>query len=68
MAPREVFTRELQELQGQIEEMSHMVQATYKDLLDAVSIRDEVTIVSIIKSDKNFYDMKKQIQSSLHRE
>ena len=62
MAPREVFARELQELQNQIEEMSHMVQATYKDLLDAVSIHDEVTIASIIKSDKNFYDMKKQIE------
>lgn len=62
MAPREVFTRELQELQGQIEEMSHMVQATYKDLLDAVSIHDEVTIASIIKTEKNFYDMKKQIE------
>lgn len=62
MAPREVFARELQELQSQIEEMSHMVQATYKDLFDAVSIRDEVMITSIIKSDKNFYDMKKQIE------
>lgn len=62
MATREVFARELQELQGQIEEMSHMVQETYKGLFDAVLFHDEEMIASIIKSDKNFYDMKKQIE------
>jgi len=62
MAPREVFARELTELHGQIEEMSRIVQATYKDLLDAVSIRDEITIASIMKNDKNFYGMKKKIE------
>ena len=62
MAPREVFGRELKELQARIEEMSRMVQATYKDLLDAIAVRDEITIESIIKSDKNFYEMKKRIE------
>ncbi len=62
MAPREVFERELSVLQSQIEEMSRMVQATYKDLCDAITVRDEVMIASIIKSDKNFYDMKKKIE------
>ena len=63
MAPREVFERELRELQNHIEEMSRMVQATYKDLFDAVSIKDKTTIAAIIKSDKNFYDMKKKIEA-----
>lgn len=63
MAPREVFERELRELQNQIEEMSRMVQATYKDLFEAVSIKDKTTIAAIIKSDKNFYDMKKKIEA-----
>lgn len=62
MTPRNVFARELSELETQIEEMSRMVQATYKDLFDAVAVQDEVMIASIIKSDKNFYKMKKQIE------
>lgn len=62
MTPRNVFARELNELETQIEQMSRMVQATYKDLLDAIAARDEIMIASIIKSDKNFYRMKKQIE------
>lgn len=60
MAPREVFERELRELQSQIEEMGQMVLATYKDLFEAVSVKDKETVASIIKSDKCFYDMKKK--------
>ena len=63
MAPREVFERELRELQSQIEEMGQMVLATYKDLFEAVSVKDKETVASIIKSDKCFYDMKKKIES-----
>lgn len=63
MAPREVFERELRELLFQIEEMSRMVQDIYRDLVKAISEQDEVAIASIIKSDKNFYDMKKKIES-----
>ena len=67
MAPREAFERELMDLQLQIEEMSRMVQETYKNLLDAISGKDEVTIKEIIKSDKNFYDMKKRIEEQCLR-
>lgn len=67
MAPREAFERELMDLQLQIEEMSRMVQETYKNLLDAISVKDEVTIKEIIKSDKNFYDMKKRIEEQCLR-
>lgn len=67
MAPREVFERDMNELQIQIEEMSRMVQATYKDLLDAISIKDEATIKAIIKNEKNFYDMKKRIEEQCLR-
>ena len=67
MTPRNVFTRELNELETQIEEMSRMVQATYKDLFDAVAVRDEIMIAAIIKSDKNFYRMKKQIEEQCLR-
>lgn len=67
MAPREVFERDMNELQIQIEEMSRMVQATYKDLLDAISIKDEATIMAIIKNEKNFYDMKKRIEEQCLR-
>ncbi len=62
MAPREVFERELKELQMQIEEMGRIVQATYIDLYGAISIKDKDTIDSIIKSDKCFYNMKKSIE------
>lgn len=62
MAPREVFERELTGLQNQIEEMSHMVQITYKELLDAFANKDEKAIFEIINSDKNFYDRKKEIE------
>lgn len=63
MAPREVFERELRELLFQIEEMSRMVQGIYQELVKAIAEQDEVTIGSIIKSDKSFYDMKKKIES-----
>ena len=62
MAPREVFERELKELQMQIEEMGRMVQAAYRDLYEAVAIKDKETIISIVKSDKCFYNMKKSIE------
>ncbi len=62
MAPREVFERELTELQNQIEEMSHMVQITYKELLDAFENKDKNAILEILNSDKRFYDRKKEIE------
>lgn len=62
MAPRDVFERELKELQMQIEEMGRMVQATYRDLYEAIAVKDKETINSIIKSDKCFYNMKKSIE------
>ena len=62
MAPREVFERELTELQNQIEDMSRMVQESYKELLDAFENRDENAVLEIINSDKQFYDRKKEIE------
>lgn len=67
MAPRETFERELNELQIQIEKMSRMVQETYKDLLNAVSKRNEEEILAVIRSDKKFYEMKKQIEEQCLR-
>lgn len=63
MAPREVFAKELRELLRQIEEMSRMVQIAYKELFEAVSAKDKSTILAIVDSDKNFYDMKKKIEA-----
>ena len=60
MAPREVFERELTELQNQIEDMSQMVQETYKELLDAFEKKDKNAVLEIINSDKIFYDRKKE--------
>ena len=62
MAPREVFERELTELQNQIEDMSRMVQESYKELLDAFEKKDENAVLEIINSDKQFYDRKKEIE------
>ena len=62
MAPREVFERELTELQNQIEDMSRMVQESYKELLDAFENKDENAVLEIINSDKQFYDRKKEIE------
>ena len=62
MAPREVFERELAELQNQIEDMSQMVQETYKELLDAFEKKDKNAVLEIINSDKIFYDRKKEIE------
>ena len=62
MAPREVFERELTELQNQIENMSLMVRETYKELLDAFENKDKNVILEIINSDKQFYVRKKEIE------
>ena len=62
MAPREVFERELTELQNQIENMSRMVRETYKELLDAFENKDENAVLEIINSDKQFYVRKKEIE------
>lgn len=62
MAPREVFERELTELQSQIEDMSRMVRETYKELLDAFENKDKNVILKIINSDKQFYVRKKEIE------
>ena len=62
MAPREVFERELTELQNQIENMSRMVRETYKELLDAFENKDKNVILEIINSDKQFYVRKKEIE------
>lgn len=62
MAPREVFERELTELQSQIEDMSRMVRETYKELLDAFENKDKNVILEIINSDKQFYVRKKEIE------
>lgn len=62
MAPREVFERELTELQNQIEDMSRMVRETYKELLDAFENKDKNVILEIINSDKQFYVRKKEIE------
>ena len=59
MAPREVFEKELTELQNQIEDMSRMVRETYKELLDAFENKDKDAILEIINSDKLFYVRKK---------
>ncbi len=63
MAPREVFEKELKELQSQIEGMGRMVLATYRDLYAAIPVKDIETIDNIIKNEKCFYDMKKKIES-----
>ena len=62
MAPRDVFERELTELQNQIEDMSRMVRETYKELLDAFENKDKNVILEIINSDKQFYVRKKEIE------
>ena len=62
MAPREVFERELTELQNQIENMSRMVRETYKELLDAFENKDKNVILEIVNSDKQFYVRKKEIE------
>lgn len=62
MAPREVFERELTELQYCIEDMSQKVQDTYKELLDAFARKDKRVLLEIINNDKKFYDRKKDIE------
>lgn len=62
MVPRELFERELTELMNQIEEMSAMIKADYRNLNEAIQVKDEESIQIIIENNKSFYKMKKQIE------
>ena len=62
MVPRELFERELTELMDQIEEMSAMIKTDYRNLNEAIQIKDEESIRIIIENNKSFYKMKKQIE------
>ena len=57
MAPREVFEKELKELQSQIEGMGRMVLATYRDLYAAIPVKDIETI------DKRLERARKQLKA-----
>lgn len=67
MVPREKFEHELSELLEQIEAMSDLVERTYERLMDAVEKKDEAVLLEIMKSDTEFYDMKKQIEGKCLR-
>lgn len=62
MVPRELFERELEELMDQIEEMGAMIKAEYKNLNEAIAIKDAGVISTIIENNKSFYKMKKRIE------
>ena len=55
MVPRELFERELAELMAQIEEMSAMIKADYRNLNEAIQVKDEESIQIIIENNKSFY-------------
>ena len=63
MSPRSTFEHELQELQEKIEEMSHMVEGSYRNLFEALAVKDEAAIAIIQKSDLTINDMKRQIET-----
>lgn len=62
MVPRELFERELTELMDQIEEMGTVIKTEYRNLNEAIEIKDESAIHTIIENNKSFYKMKKQIE------
>lgn len=60
--PRELFEHELFELMEQIEKMSAMIKEDYRNLNEAIQIKNAEFIKSIIENNKNYYKMKKQIE------
>ncbi len=63
MSPRKTFEQELDKLLEQIEQMSHIVECSYKDLFDAIKIKDKIAIERIVKSDRNINNMQREIES-----
>ena len=63
MSPRKTFEQELDKLLEQIEQMSHIVECCYKDLFDALKIKDKATIERIVKNDRNINNMQREIES-----
>lgn len=63
MSPRKTFEQELDKLLEQIEQMSHIVECSYKDLFDALKIKDKTAIERILKSDRNINNMQREIES-----
>lgn len=63
MSPRIVFELELEELLGQLEEMSYVVESSYENLFETMKIKDEHGIRLIMKNDRNINDMKRQIET-----
>lgn len=60
--PRELFEQELSELMEQIEKMSAMIKEDYRNLNEAIQIKNAEIIKIIIENNKNYYKMKKQIE------
>lgn len=63
MSPRKTFEQELDKLLEQIEQMSHIVECSYKDLFDALKIKDKTAIERILKNDRNINNMQREIES-----
>ncbi len=63
MSPRKTFEQELDKLLEQLEQMSHIVECSYKDLFDALKIKDKTAIERIVKSDRNINNMQREIES-----
>lgn len=63
MSPRKTFEKELDKLLEQLEQMSHIVECSYKDLFDALKIKDKTAIERIVKSDRNINNMQREIES-----
>ena len=63
MSPRKTFEQELDKLLEQIEQMSHIVECSYRDLFDALKIKDKTTIERIVKNDRNINNMQREIES-----
>lgn len=67
MSPRSIFEHELAQLQEQIEEISQMVETAYRDLFEALEIKDKKTVENIVKNDHNVNELKRQIESQCLR-
>ena len=63
MSPRNIFEHELEELKKDLEEMSRQVECAYDNLFDAIAIKDEATILRIMKNDRNVNNMERNIET-----
>lgn len=63
MSPRTIFEQELRNLKKDIKEMGREVEKSYDHLFEAIELKDEKTIKSIMENDINVNKMQREIET-----